>query len=400
MKIGIWINSDYQPSEGGGFSYYDRLVHALDEKEWGDNIELCYVTRGTREMTMRHPVIHLHTSTKVTIGERILRRLPLVGWHYQDMVRRRIDAEKNCQEISQLEQAGVKLIMYLTSGCELNNFPFIATHWDIGHLSTYAFPELAMNGQFENRYHYYSQVLPKALMIFVESEAGKAELLRYTPIADSKIRVVPIFAGNCVNAVLPEPQQQDVLRGYGLDRNQYFFYPAQFWAHKNHVTLLKAFARFIAVHPSYKLVLTGTDHGNLGYIQSVVSELGIKDKVVFPGFVPIEHINTFYQNASSLIMASFFGPTNMPPLEAIELGCPVIASNVSGHREQLGEAALYFDATDVDGLLSAMEKMVDNTEMKQRIQERKLTNHFTIKEAIRRIETYLGEVILIRESWK
>jgi len=49
-----------------------------------------------------------------------------------------------------------------------------------------------------------------------------------------------------------------------------------------------------------------------------------------------------------MIMPTFFGPTNIPPLEAIAVGCPVAVSNIYGMPHQLGDAALYFNPTRVE----------------------------------------------------
>jgi len=62
-----------------------------------------------------------------------------------------------------------------------------------------------------------------------------------------------------VSIDLNNEKQNEILRKYDLIKNQFFFYPAQFWAHKNHFGLVSAFARFLKSNPDYKLVLSGTD---------------------------------------------------------------------------------------------------------------------------------------------
>lgn len=402
MKIGVWLNEDYNPQEGGGFSYYERLVEAIDSYSFDRDVEICYVTKSQADFSMlHHPVIRLKSSYTPSMSSRILCRLPLVGWHYASLNSVERNQTINRQYVTQLQKEHVGFIYYLTSGCEIPSFPFVATHWDIGHLSTYAFPELAMGGNFETRQRYFSNILPKALLTFVESEASRAELLRYTFVAAKKMRVVPIFAGKCVECTVGEGTQKDILDQFGLKKNQYFFYPAQFWAHKNHVGLLHAFQRFYQQHPEFRLVLTGSDKGNKEYIRSVVRDLKLDDAVVFPGFVPNETINCFYQNATALVMASFFGPTNMPPLEAMALGCPVIASDVEGHREQLKDAALYFEPMEEDSLSAAMEQMfAERDKYCTLITNHKHVTEFTLDVAIARINKYLKEAVLIRRSWK
>ncbi|MBK8586427.1 MAG: glycosyltransferase [Bacteroidetes bacterium] len=85
-----------------------------------------------------------------------------------------------------------------------------------------------------------------------------------------------------------------------------FFYPAQFWAHKNHYNLLLAFKKLQNDFPDLKLVLTGSDKGNKEYIKEVVSKLDLKNHVLFPGFVDNETMVGFYSHASAMIMPSFW----------------------------------------------------------------------------------------------
>ena len=89
----------------------------------------------------------------------------------------------------------------------------------------------------------------------------------------------------------------------------------------------------------YELVLVGDDKGQAGHVASLVREMGLSDSVHQLGFVETEELVALYRGAHSLLYLSF-GPENLPPLEAYALGCPVVASDVPGAREQLGEAAL------------------------------------------------------------
>jgi glycosyltransferase involved in cell wall biosynthesis len=79
--------------------------------------------------------------------------------------------------------------------------------------------------------------------------------------------------------------------------------------------------------------------------------------VHFLGYVEDKAIPALYKHSLALIMASYFGPTNIPPLEAMMLGTPVIASDV--HKNQLGSAALYFDPDDSTELSQLMVVVKD-----------------------------------------
>lgn len=402
MKVGIWLESDYEPTTGGGFSYYDKLVKAIDTYSFHPSLDLCFVKEGDiADGAFQCDVITLKWQYAKTFRDRILLRIPFVRKYHRRELKSRLATLRSKAYREQLRAKGVQVLYYLNQAeCCVPDFPFIATNWDIGHCSTYAFPELVENGDFERRHHFYTHILPRALNVFAESEAGKQELIRFTRIAEEKIKVVPIFAGNAIKQQLPKEEQQKVLEQYGLKRDRYFFYPAQFWAHKNHSNLIKAFASFITDYPDYKLVLTGSDQGNLPYVKTQVHKLGLDRCVLFPGFVPQEHINMFYQNATALVMASYFGPTNMPPIEAMELGCPVICSDIIGHHEILGEAAIYFELGEYTHIADAMVTMVaDRESYVERIKKQQKQSKFTIETALKRIDQYLLELIPIRTTW-
>ena len=56
-------------------------------------------------------------------------------------------------------------------------------------------------------------------------------------------------------------------------------------------------------------------------------------------------------------MPTYFGPTNIPPLEAMALGCPVAVSGIYGMREQCGDAVLYFNPADSHDIAQAMTRL-------------------------------------------
>lgn len=403
MKIAIWLDADYRPEEGGGFSYYDKLVKALDSYAFDPQLELCFVSNGNiTSLPLKREKIQLKYKTNAAFGDKVKAHLPLYKDYFRPILSQRQNAARHAAYRDQLKSQGIDVIYYLRQGeRHVVDFPFVATNWDIGHWSTYAFPEVVSDGQYAQRAEFYRNVLPQALFVFAESEAGKRELMKFSNISEEKIKVVPIFAGNCIDEQVSEEKQAEILKQYGLEKNKYFFYPAQFWAHKNHVNLIKAFADLNKKHPEYKLVFTGSDKGNKAYIQSIVDELGLKDKVVFAGFVENAAINTFFKNATALTMASFFGPTNMPPMEAMHIGCPVICTDLAGHREQLGDAALYFDARDSKALTQCMEEMIANRDKyAAAIAKQEKKSVFTIEEALKRINQYMIELTAIRGAWK
>ncbi|MBO5674429.1 MAG: glycosyltransferase family 4 protein [Paludibacteraceae bacterium] len=402
MKIAIWLDADYRPEEGGGFSYYDKLVKALDSYTFDSQLKLCFVSNGDiTSLPLKREKYQLTHKTQASFGDKLKAHMPLYKDYFKPILAQRQRVERQRAYRNQLKSYGIDLIYYLRQGeRHVIDFPFIATNWDIGHWSTFAFPELVSSGEYAKRAAFYRDILPQALFVFAESEAGKQELLKFTNISEEKIKVVPIFAGNCIEEKVSEEKQAEILKQYGLEKYKYFFYPAQFWAHKNHTNLIKAFAELHNTHPEYKLVFTGSDKGNKAHIQLLLEELELTNEVVFAGFVENAVINTFFANAVALCMTSFFGPTNMPPIEAMHIGCPVICSDLAGHREQLGDAALYFHPQDAHALMQCMEEMIANIDIYvTAISEQSKHSLFTIEEALKRINKYLVEASIIRSTW-
>jgi glycosyltransferase involved in cell wall biosynthesis len=203
-----------------------------------------------------------------------------------------------------------------------------------------------------------------------------------------------MFPGTVARLDVDLSRQVQYLERYGVHGRGYFFYPAQFWSHKNHYNLLLAFKKLNKNYPHIKMLFTGADKGNLEYIKSVVGDLGLQNMVVMPGFVSADEIHSFYKNALALVMPTFLGPTNMPLLEAEFLGCPVICSNLVGHREMLGENACYVEPDDPQSILDGMIKHVEAEPKKPR------TNAvFNIGNAVRQIESNFLKLMPIRKTF-
>ncbi len=144
---------------------------------------------------------------------------------------------------------------------------------------------------------------------------------------------------------------------------RYFFYPAQFWRHKNHALILRAL-RLIAEETSeaVPVVFCGSysDYyraGNFKEMIALVDELRLGDRVHYLGIVPDEDMPALYTMSAGLVMPTFFGPTNIPPFEAWHYGRPVICSNIRGIREQIGDAGLLIDPRSPADLAQAMLKL-------------------------------------------
>ena len=166
----------------------------------------------------------------------------------------------------------------------------------------------------------------------------------------------------------------------------HFLYPAITAPHKNHRTLLEAFAKVVAVRDDAVLVLTGAAGPAEGEVASAIEELGLTSNVRRLGRVPAEELDTLFRDAVALVYPSTYEGFGLPLAEAMAVGCPVIASGRTALSEVVGDAGILLDPDDVDGWADAMLRlMVDEGRRAELIAAgRERVRSFSPEEAARR----------------
>jgi glycosyltransferase involved in cell wall biosynthesis len=88
--------------------------------------------------------------------------------------------------------------------------------------------------------------------------------------------------------------------------------------------------------------------------------VGVTDQLHYLGFVDDDDLATLYAAAEILVMPSYFGPTNLPILEAWAARCAVITADIRGIREMCRDAALLVDPGSVDDIADAIHRVWTN----------------------------------------
>jgi glycosyltransferase involved in cell wall biosynthesis len=256
------------------------------------------------------------------------------------------------------------LVWFVGGGCfETIDTPYMATVWDLQHRLQPWFPEVSADGIWAGRELQYRYFLSRASYVIVGTEAGRDEVELFYQIPKFRIyklpHPTPTFAFDIANA-----DMLDVYKKYNIPQN-YIFYPAQFWPHKNHINLLHAIK---IIHDKYglelPLVLVGSDKGNAEYVKQVAYDLGLSKQLHLLGFVPQADLYDLYKNAHMLAYISLCGPENLPPLEAFAVGCPVLASEVSGSLEQFGDAVLYCDPKNPEDIAEKLYQLCSDNNLR------------------------------------
>ncbi len=251
----------------------------------------------------------------------------------------------------------------------LDELNYIITVWDLCHRDNPEFPEVRFNREIENRDLMYNMVLPRATAILADSEYGKINLINRYGIDSERIKVMPFQPGETTNKKDNSEYQKDnhVKLNYKL-AEPYIFYPAQFWSHKNHVYLLQGLS-ILANDYGIRLgaIFSGSEKNNLAYIKNYVKELDLENYIRFTGFLPNEEIVNLYKKSVALVMPSYFGPTNLPPLEAFNLGVPVLYPDIRGLKDQVGDAALLIDLKNPKSMALHLKNLMEDTQLRKKL---------------------------------
>jgi glycosyltransferase involved in cell wall biosynthesis len=242
----------------------------------------------------------------------------------------------------------------------------IGTVHDLMHRYEPQFPEVSANGQTEQREFHFRETCKWSRGVLVDSEIGRTQLCDAYGIDERRVFVLPYIPPGYVYRSYENETAQTI-----PDLPEKFiFYPAQFWMHKNHLTLFAALDIVRRSVPDVHLVLVGAPHNGYAQARNRVTELGLEGNVSFLGYVRDAEMVELYRRARALVMPSFFGPTNIPQLEAFVLGCPVAVAGVYGVPDQVGDAALLFDPRSATGIAEAIERLWNDDELCARLVER------------------------------
>jgi len=224
----------------------------------------------------------------------------------------------------------------------------------LGHLDLPEFPEISHDAQFFIREDMYRKCLNKAFSVIVDSDYGKSRVINKYLLDSERVEVLKFLP-----AIQQEKEFVDIRKKYNI-ANQYIFYPAQFWPHKNHIYIVESLSILKWQYGiCVSVVFTGSDKGTLDHVMAVAEKLKVKDLVYYLGFVESNIMPLLYKQSIALVMPTYLGPTNIPPLEALSYGVPICYSDKQSFREQLRDAAFYMDLDKPSSLSGYIKQILD-----------------------------------------
>ncbi len=213
----------------------------------------------------------------------------------------------------------------------------------------------------------------RAAQVIADSECSRRDAIRVLGLDPARVTAVPLAVGPEFHPTANAEDMAAIRARLGLDGKRVVFNTAGLDVRKNVALLLRAFAQAAErIGEDVTLVVGGTAHGNPGLYPDPVPlarELGIAERVRFPGtLTPAEKI-ALYHCADCYAAPSRYEGFGLTPLEAMACGIPVVAADASCTPEVVGDAALLVPPDDVAGFADALARVLTDGALAGRMRE-------------------------------
>jgi glycosyltransferase involved in cell wall biosynthesis len=130
-------------------------------------------------------------------------------------------------------------------------------------------------------------------------------------------------------------------------------------------------------------------------LRRTVIRSGVQNEVRFLGFVPVEVLRIFYDQAKLFVFPSLYEGFGLPPLEAMAHGTPVVTSNVSSLPEVVGNAAVLVHPENVFEIMRALHRVLMDQALREKMKDRgyRQAAKFSWEKSVRKIMNSYREVV-------
>ncbi len=199
--------------------------------------------------------------------------------------------------------------------------------------------------------------LRRAKKVLAISEDTKQDLMEIAKVPEEKIVVTPLGYDPELFKKYSLPELEGIKAKYNLQRPYFINTSSLWWARKNILRLIEAFALFKKESKDpYQLVITGKKGPSYNEMLSLIRKHHMQNDVLLFEYVPRIDLPLLLQASHGLVFPSLHEGFGLPIIEAMGVGCPVVTSNVSATLEVAQGAALLVDPFSVDEIQEAMSK--------------------------------------------
>jgi glycosyltransferase involved in cell wall biosynthesis len=222
---------------------------------------------------------------------------------------------------------------------------------------------------FERKFAaWYQYLLPRLVRrvrrVLTVSEFSRERLLAISGVAPEKIVAIPLGVSEDFKPSTGE-EIASLRQRFSLER-PYVLALGSLEPRKNLKGLFAAWQILLSTNQDCELVVVG-DRGRVFRDQGFEK---VPEKVRFLGYVDNKDLPALYSGARIFIFPSLYEGFGLPPLEAMACGCPVIVSKTASLPEVCGNACLYCDPYQPEGIAEQMEQIVQDDSLRSKLSEK------------------------------
>lgn len=224
--------------------------------------------------------------------------------------------------------------------------------------------------------------LSSCKFVITDSKVSKEDIIKGLKIEDKKIIVIPLAFDENFKVLDNDTKLLHIKRKYHLPDRFLLYVGDANWT-KNLPFLIDGFRQLIksAGFEDIKLVLVGgvflkdvenIDHPelqSLKLVNKLIKQYGLETHVIRPGQLNDDELVAFYNLATVYIQPSIYEGFGLPVLEAFACGTPVVSSNKGSLTEIGGQAAIYFDPTDIKQFVAIVSGLVEDKSLQNKLSQ-------------------------------
>lgn len=377
MKIAI--NAQMITGQGGGIEPFMRgLIYGLGKLTDGPE-EYIIVTNprvGNWLRDAQGPNQQV-ISPPLTLKDRVLDIITpykkhLGGMMEQAMMRK---AQKGATKSSGYwESLGVDLIHFAYQDMVLSDIPSIFNPHDLQHVHL---PHLFGKGTLAYRNACYPAWCKHAKYVVSESDFVKHDLMEQYNLQAEHIYTIRRGAPT---DLYQKPDAQVIARlKQSLPFQDFVFFPAQTWPHKNHIQLVRALAQLKQAGKIINLVCSGGLKPHYFKIKEEIDRYGLQSQIHFAGYVTDEELIALYDLSEFVVFPTLFEGGGFPVLEAFSLRKALCCSNIAPLLEIGTGAAVFFNPESPDDMATALWNLHGNASLQAELiqQGEQKVNHLS-----------------------
>jgi glycosyltransferase involved in cell wall biosynthesis len=245
-----------------------------------------------------------------------------------------------------IKKMEIDLIIFL--GCSrLSKFcdkiDYITYVYEFHHIFRPDLPEYRGWSDFDFREDLLKTNIKKSVALIVDTKKKAEDLIKYYNCYEKKINIIPLTP-DITNLERSDLElSSKIIKEYTNTSKKYFFYPAQYWSHKNHYYILSAMQ---ILNTKYKkkvdFVFTGFEKNNFEYLNKKTKDFDLTKQIKFFEYLKYEEIQILYKNCKALIMPSLIGYSSLPLYESFFFEKPVF------YTKDLLDTSLKKFVTEID----------------------------------------------------